>query len=167
MVPFKGQLSIEQYIKNKLHKWGVKLFMLCGESGLVYNFFIYQGQTTELPENISPLGHGVSVVLHPSERALLVQILRGEKREKKRGGGGRFVDTVCSANGDITVETYTLLNTGPTRIKHMKMCQGQKLLRSTIHQWVELTKSTYMEYIFNILSAYIENIFAAGSGLLL
>lgn len=43
MVPFKEQLSIKQYVKNKLIKWGIKIFLLCGESGLIYNLFLFQG----------------------------------------------------------------------------------------------------------------------------
>jgi hypothetical protein len=30
MVPFKGHLSIKQYIKNKPNSWGIKIFLLCG-----------------------------------------------------------------------------------------------------------------------------------------
>jgi len=47
MVPFKGKLSVKQYIRGKPNPWGIKLYLLCGENGLVYNFLIYQGSTTE------------------------------------------------------------------------------------------------------------------------
>lgn len=42
MVPFKGQLSIKQYMKGKPIKWGVKVFLLCGESGTIYNILPFQ-----------------------------------------------------------------------------------------------------------------------------
>jgi hypothetical protein len=48
MVPFKGQINIKQYIKNKPKKWGIKIFILAGKSGLVYDFLIYQGASTEI-----------------------------------------------------------------------------------------------------------------------
>lgn len=51
MIPFKGSLIIKQYIKNKPTKWGIKLLALCGQSGLCYDFIIYQGSTTELTPN--------------------------------------------------------------------------------------------------------------------
>lgn len=35
-VPFQDQLSIKQYVKNKPIKWGINIFLLCGECGLIY-----------------------------------------------------------------------------------------------------------------------------------
>ncbi|KAK8776714.1 hypothetical protein V5799_029941, partial [Amblyomma americanum] len=52
IVPFKGHLDIKQYIKGKPHPWGVKVFMICGESGLIYGFLPYQGSTTTLPDRL-------------------------------------------------------------------------------------------------------------------
>lgn len=48
IVPSKGRLNIKRYVKGKPHPWGVKILMLCGESGLVYDFLLYQGSTTNL-----------------------------------------------------------------------------------------------------------------------
>jgi len=48
MVPFTGTHNVKQYIKGKPHPWGVKLFVLCGKSGIAYDFLIYQGSRTEL-----------------------------------------------------------------------------------------------------------------------
>lgn len=50
MVPFKGTLNVKQYVKNKPCPWGIKIFALCGRSGLVYDFLLYQGSSTELDE---------------------------------------------------------------------------------------------------------------------
>ncbi|KAH8034121.1 hypothetical protein HPB51_020138 [Rhipicephalus microplus] len=52
IVPFKGKLDIKQYVKGKPHPWGVKIFMLCGESGIVYSSLPYQGSTTRLDESL-------------------------------------------------------------------------------------------------------------------
>lgn len=41
IVPFKGKISIKQYIPKKPHKWGYKLFVLCDDKGIMYDFFIY------------------------------------------------------------------------------------------------------------------------------
>lgn len=43
LVPFRGRLSFLQYIKNKRHKFGVKVFKLCLEQGYTYDFKIYCG----------------------------------------------------------------------------------------------------------------------------
>lgn len=44
IVPFRGRLSFKQYIKNKRHKFGIKLYKLCLEKGYTYNFAVYSGQ---------------------------------------------------------------------------------------------------------------------------
>lgn len=51
IIPFKGQLIVKQYIKGKPNPWGVKVFMLCGASGIIYRSIVYQGSTT-LPGDI-------------------------------------------------------------------------------------------------------------------
>lgn len=44
MVLFRGRLVFRQYIKNKRHKYGVKLYMLTESFGLVHRVMIYSGQ---------------------------------------------------------------------------------------------------------------------------
>jgi hypothetical protein len=46
IIPFKGKLKIKQYMKGKPNPWGVKVFMLCGASGIIYRSIVYQGSTT-------------------------------------------------------------------------------------------------------------------------
>lgn len=43
LVPFRGRLSFRQYIKNKRHKFGIKLFKLCVNKGYTYNLSVYCG----------------------------------------------------------------------------------------------------------------------------
>ena len=48
---------------------GIKVFVLCGKSGLAYFFLLYQGSTTELgPEIRNKFGLGPAVVLHLCHR---------------------------------------------------------------------------------------------------
>uniref|UniRef100_A0A672KZ53 PiggyBac transposable element-derived protein domain-containing protein n=1 Tax=Sinocyclocheilus grahami TaxID=75366 RepID=A0A672KZ53_SINGR len=61
MVPFRGSLSVEQYVKGKPHPWGVKIYFLCGKSGMAYDFLLHQGFKTQL-------GLGAGVVYHLSQR---------------------------------------------------------------------------------------------------
>lgn len=69
MVPFKGSLDVKQYIRNKPTKWGVKIFVLCGESGTMYDFLIiYQGSTTEINSELAQFGLGAAIVMQLSER---------------------------------------------------------------------------------------------------
>ncbi len=40
MIPFKGQLGLKVYMKNKPKKWGVKIWTLAGQNGYVYRFSV-------------------------------------------------------------------------------------------------------------------------------
>lgn len=71
IIPFTGKLSAKQYIKGKPNPWGIKMFMLCGKSGIVHDFLLYQGSTTELDENCCKrLGLAPAVVLQLSKQIL-------------------------------------------------------------------------------------------------
>lgn len=65
LIPFKGRSVLKQYIKNKPHKWGIKVFALAGESGMLYDFEIYVGKDTTT--NKTELGISGDVVLRLSE----------------------------------------------------------------------------------------------------
>lgn len=72
MIPMRGRVAkgVKQYVKNKPKiKWGVKNLVLCGKSGLAYDFTCYQGSTTEFdPDMLSTFGSGATMVLHLSKR---------------------------------------------------------------------------------------------------
>lgn len=69
IIPFKGRLSIKQYMKGKPNPWGIKVYVLCGKTGIPYDFFIYQGANTGLPPaNLNRFGFGASVILKLAER---------------------------------------------------------------------------------------------------
>lgn len=56
---------MKQYVKRQPCPWGIKAFLLCGESGMVYNILLYQNATTELDQNTQKqFGLGASVVLN-------------------------------------------------------------------------------------------------------
>ena len=69
IVPFRGHFSVVQYIKGKPTPWGVKIFVLCGKSGMAYDFVLYQGASTGLDAlHLKEFGFGATIVLHLSER---------------------------------------------------------------------------------------------------
>ncbi|KAG9262590.1 piggyBac transposable element-derived protein 3-like, partial [Astyanax mexicanus] len=43
MIPYKGRLSIKQYVPKKPKPWGIKVWVRAGSSGYMYNFEPYQG----------------------------------------------------------------------------------------------------------------------------
>ncbi|XP_030747681.1 piggyBac transposable element-derived protein 4-like [Sitophilus oryzae] len=67
MILWRGRLFFRQYIKNKKHKYGIKLYELCESAGMVLKIKVYCGKS-EPTEN--DLGHAASVVLHLMEKYL-------------------------------------------------------------------------------------------------
>ena len=57
MIPFKGRSGLKQFIKNKPHRWGFKVFARAGMSRLVYDFMIYTGKAMKLPRNLGVAGN--------------------------------------------------------------------------------------------------------------
>lgn len=53
MVLFRGRLVFRQYIKNKRHKYGIKLYMLTESGGLVHRIMIYSGQGRDTSDNFT------------------------------------------------------------------------------------------------------------------
>lgn len=52
LVPFRGRLAFRQYIKNKRHKFGIKLFKLCTKGGYTYNLSVYCGKEGDNQEPV-------------------------------------------------------------------------------------------------------------------
>ena len=63
MIPFKGKLVLKQYMKGKPNPWGITIFFLCGESGMPYNFVVYQGKSTKFTDEYKDLGVSGAVVM--------------------------------------------------------------------------------------------------------
>ena len=56
MIPFKGRLSIKQYMKDKPTKWGIKVFVLAdARNGYTVRLRIYGGKNSNLATNDSGL----------------------------------------------------------------------------------------------------------------
>ena len=56
MMLWCGRLVFLQYIKNKRHKYGVKLFELCKNDGFVLRADIYLGQKFQEPQSLDQTG---------------------------------------------------------------------------------------------------------------
>lgn len=66
MVLWRGRLQFRQYIKNKRHKYGIKLYMLTEPNGLILKFRVYEGSS----DVYSGAGHTGKIVLHLLEEKL-------------------------------------------------------------------------------------------------
>ncbi|KAJ8938915.1 hypothetical protein NQ314_011291 [Rhamnusium bicolor] len=60
MLLWRGRLLFKQYIKNKKHKFGIKIYILTEPEGLVLTMALYTGQADEMGGK----GHASKVVLH-------------------------------------------------------------------------------------------------------
>lgn len=69
IIPFKGRLSMKQYIKGKPNPWGFKVYILAGKSGQPYDFFLYQGSSTDISKvHMKKFGFAATTVLHLVQR---------------------------------------------------------------------------------------------------
>ena len=62
MIPFTGKCNVKQYVPGKPRPVGLKNFVCTTSSGLMVDFEVYQGSTTNLPEK-DTIGLGPSVVM--------------------------------------------------------------------------------------------------------
>jgi len=58
LIPWRGRLLFRQYIPSKAHKYGVKLYKICSESGYTFKIKIYSGKT----DKTAGFGHADEVV---------------------------------------------------------------------------------------------------------
>lgn len=65
MIPFMGKCGQRQFVKNKPRPVGLKNFVLTTSDGIMLDFVIYQGSTTDLPDR--DLGLGAAVTLKLTE----------------------------------------------------------------------------------------------------
>jgi len=63
LVLWRGRLAFRQYIPGKRHRYGVKLYMLCEQSGYCLNNIVYWGKMDKMPG----FGHAETVVLQLME----------------------------------------------------------------------------------------------------
>lgn len=67
IVPFKGRSCLRQYNPKKPHKWGYKIWVLCGASGYAYDFECYTGRSDNtLLEGEEDCGASGNVVIRLS-----------------------------------------------------------------------------------------------------
>ncbi len=64
LILFKGRLHFKQYIPNKRHRFGIKLFVICDcKTGVVLDVMVYTGRNLEIDKK-DPLGFSGAIVKH-------------------------------------------------------------------------------------------------------
>ena len=66
MVLWRGRLVFRQYIKNKRHRYGVKLYLLTEPDGTMLKASVYTGTL----DGYGGKGHAANIVLHLTEEML-------------------------------------------------------------------------------------------------
>ncbi|KAJ8936754.1 hypothetical protein NQ314_012174 [Rhamnusium bicolor] len=66
MVLWRGRLVFRQYIKNKWHRYGVKLYLLTEPDGTILKFAVYTGTL----DDHGGKGHAANIMLHLTEEKL-------------------------------------------------------------------------------------------------
>jgi hypothetical protein len=56
IIPTKGRSNIRQYVPKKPHKWGIKVYIRCGISGILYHFHIYTGKNNNSKSTLGATG---------------------------------------------------------------------------------------------------------------
>ncbi|XP_071086356.1 piggyBac transposable element-derived protein 3-like [Haliotis cracherodii] len=82
LILFKGKSSVKQYMRNKPHKWGFKMWGRAGASGILYQFEVYQGAAMNVMER-SPLGMTVDLVSSYVGQEPVREVKRFDRKEKK------------------------------------------------------------------------------------
>lgn len=129
MIPMKSHTSMLQYIKNKPHRWGVKVFARAGVSGIVYDFEIYVGKGTKVKDG--HLGMSGNVVIR------LVQDLPKHKNHKL------FIDNWFSSY-DVAVELKKM------GIHMVGTVRRNRLAGCTLQTDMSLKKSGRGSYDFRV-----------------
>lgn len=139
MIPYKGTRAgtRRQYIKNKPKKWGYKMFVRAGVSGIVYDFLIYAGADTfsghKFTDVEDTMGFGSKVVL-----ALCDSI-------KEKAGVAIYFDNFFSSLELLTYLRleYGILSLGTFRANRLRGCtfitdkELQKQGRGSFEQMVD------------------------------
>lgn len=64
-------------MKGKPNRWGIKIFLHCGESEIVYNIILYQRMSTNIDDKLQKnLGFGEAIVVCLTQNIYAAGIVR-------------------------------------------------------------------------------------------
>ena len=69
IIPFKDSSSLKQYMPNKPHKYGYKVFVLCNSKDIIHNFELYTGKISP-SKNCAHLEASSNIVVKLAEAIL-------------------------------------------------------------------------------------------------
>jgi hypothetical protein len=119
MIPWRGRLKFRQYIKNKSHKYGVKLYKLCTPAGYTRNLIIYTGKGDGGRE----MNHGKKTVL---------KLITGLENKGRIIITDNFYNSLDLAEELIHKKTFMCGTLRPNRKGNPKTVISMKLKRGEI-----------------------------------
>ncbi|CAK1590291.1 unnamed protein product [Parnassius mnemosyne] len=119
MIPWRGRLKFRQYIKNKSHKYGVKLYKLCTPEGYTKNCIIYTGKG----DNGRETNHGKETVL---------RLIKGLENNGRIIITDNFYNSIDLAEELIRKKTFMCGTLRPNRKGNPKKIISIKLKRGQI-----------------------------------
>lgn len=118
MVLWRGRLIFRQYIKNKRHKYGIKLYILTTPEGIILKFAIYTGML----DDIGGKGHAEKVVMHLMEGKLGVgHSLYMDNFYNSYGLAKKLIDHETHCTGTLRLDRKC----NPKEIKSAKLKTGE------------------------------------------
>lgn len=146
MVLWRGRLVFRQYIKNKRHKYGIKLYLLTEPDGTVCKFAIYTGTL----DDHGGKGHATNIVLHLMQENLDV-------------GHSLYMDnyynsydlacTLLSRNTYCTGTLRVNRKNNPVDVKQAHLKKGETIARHAngimITKWKDNREVFYISTEFN------------------
>ncbi|KAJ8943558.1 hypothetical protein NQ314_009712 [Rhamnusium bicolor] len=119
---WRGRLSFRQYIKNKKHKYGIKLYMMTTPTGLIQKIAVYTGMLDE----IGGRGHAQKVVLHLMENKLNVgQHLYMDNYYNSFDLAKTLLDQGTHCTGTLRLDRKNV----PIDVKNAKLVKGNTISR--------------------------------------
>lgn len=152
MVLWRGRLVFRQYIKNKRHKYGLKLYLLTEPDGMVQKFAVYTGTL----DDFGGKGHAANIVLHLMDQKLDVgHSLYMDNYYNSYELASQLLSRSTYCTGTIRVDRKS----NPKNVKEAKLKKGETIARYSngvmIAKWKDKRDVFYISTEFgNNLKTY-------------
>ncbi|CAK1596431.1 unnamed protein product [Parnassius mnemosyne] len=142
MILWRGRLKFRQFIKNKRHKYGIKLYMLTEPDGLVLKFRVYAGG---LDHEVSGKGHAEKVVMQlMNEKLHNGHALYMDNFYNSLGLAKKLLDNNTYCTGTLRIN----LKQNPQEVVQKNLKKGENISRYCqgvhIGKWKDKRPVTYI-----------------------
>lgn len=149
MVLWRGRLVFRQYIKNKRHKYGVKLYILTEPDGIIQKFAVYTGTL----DDFGGKGHAANVVLHLMDQKLDVgHSLYMDNYYNSFELASQLLTRKTYCTGTIRVDRKS----NPKEVKETKLKKGETIARCS--NGVMIAKWRDKRDVFYISTEFTNNL---------